>query len=62
MILGRIDCNTVNPGVESAVSPELREGPVGLQERLLGHILYLCWVSDETGDESNDFALILGDQ
>ena len=48
VVLGRVDADPVQPRIESAVATECGEGPVGLDERLLRHVLDLCRVSDKT--------------
>src|SRR5690606_24137289 len=61
-VLGRIHTNPVQPRIERTVPAEVRQGPIGLDERFLRHILDFSWISDQTADQAYQLALILGDE
>src|SRR5207237_6962217 len=61
-VLGGVDGYAVQPGVESAVSTELRQGTVGLDESLLGDILGFGRIAHITHDQLDEFVLVLEHQ
>ena len=62
VILGGVDADPVEPGVERAVAPESRQGAVGLDEGLLRHVLDLRRVPDEARQQPRELALVFADQ
>src|SRR5690606_9682154 len=62
VVLGGVDSDPVQPGVEGALAAEGRQGPIGLDEGLLRHVLYLCRIADEAREEASQLALVLRHQ
>ncbi|MOA01049.1 hypothetical protein D3C78_1204350 [compost metagenome] len=62
VILRRVHGNPVQPRVEGAVTAEVGQGTVGLDERLLRHILSFLGIVHETHDQPENLVLILEDQ
>src|SRR5450759_527172 len=62
VVLGGIDADPVQPGIEGAVATERRQCPVGFDECLLGHILDFAGIADEARQQTPEFALIFADQ
>ena len=59
MILRSVDGYPVKPGVESTVSPEVSQRPVGLDESLLSHVLSFLLVMHETHHQPQNPVLVL---
>src|SRR5690606_36814627 len=49
---------TVQPGVERAVSSEIRQSTIGLDERFLSRVLRLVPIVYETGHQGENLVLI----
>ncbi len=59
VVLGGIDSNLVQPGIELAFATKRTDGPVGSDECFLGNILALGPVADVARDQRHDLVLIL---
>src|SRR5690606_21584994 len=62
VVLGRVDRDPVQPGVELGVAAEVAERAVGAQEGFLGHVLAFAPVADVAADERDDPVLVLAHQ
>ncbi|MOA03908.1 hypothetical protein D3C78_1234390 [compost metagenome] len=62
MILRRVHRNAVQPGVESAVTAEIAQRPVGLDEGFLRHILGFLGIVHEAHDQPENLVLVLEHQ
>src|SRR5690606_26676325 len=61
-VLGGVDRNPVEPGVEGAVPPELGQCPVCLDERLLCHVLRVARVPEIARNQLHYLVLVLAHQ
>src|SRR6218665_53210 len=61
-LLRAIDGNAVQPSVELRVAPELMQGAVSPDERLLGNVLDQIRVAHHAPDQALDAALVFDDQ
>src|SRR5258707_14667824 len=59
VILGRVDADPVQPGVERAVAAKRRQCPVRLDERFLRHVLDFRRIADEARQQPSQLTLIL---
>src|SRR5262249_51167019 len=62
MILGRVDRDAIEPGVEGAVATERGSGPVSLEKRLLRNVHRFGGVSDVSHDQLENLVLVLDHQ
>jgi len=62
VVLGRVDRDAVEPGVELRLAAEARQGAVGADEGVLGHVLHLRRVAHEAADHGRDPVLVLAHQ
>ena len=58
-VLGGVDGDAVQPGVESAVAAELRHGPIGLDECLLCHVFGVGRIAHIARHQLHDLVLVL---
>ena len=62
MVFGSVNRNPVYPGIKSAFAPEILEGAISLDERLLGHIHCLVLILHEPADHGQYLVLVLGNE
>ena len=62
VVLGGVDPYSIKPSVKRAVSAKPRQGPVGLDEGFLRHILHLRRITHEPRQQTRQLALVLYDQ
>src|SRR5574343_872671 len=62
IIFGRIDANAIHPRIKRTVAAKGRQGAVGLDKRLLRHILDFCCVADIARQQAAQLALVLAHQ
>ena len=58
MVFGGVHCDPVEPGIECAVTPEQRQGPVRLDKGFLSDVFYFLWILHKSRDQSSDTMLI----
>jgi len=62
MVEAHIGDDAVQPGIEGTVAAKLRQGPIGLDEGLLGNVLRLSRVAHIAHDQLDEFVLVLEHQ
>ena len=62
VILGGIDADAVQPGIERTVAPESRQCPVGLDKGFLRHVLDFGRIPNKPRQQAHQLALVLRHQ
>jgi hypothetical protein len=62
MVLGRVDRDSIEPGVKGAIAAERRCRPIRLQKRLLRHVQGFGRIANVSHDELDDLVLVFDDQ
>jgi hypothetical protein len=62
MVFCRIRGDAIQPRVKGAIAAKPRQSAIGLDKRLLRHVLHLVRVADVAGHEAHDLLLVLQHQ